>query len=121
MIYGIGCDLVKVARIKNLYKKFQDSFLKKIYTDDEIANAPDDDDAYTQYLAKRFAAKEAVAKALGTGIGAVIAFNEIEIFKEGSQKPMVRLLRQIDGVGQIHLSISDDHEYAIAQVVIERL
>ena len=120
MIYGIGCDLVQVARIKNLYLKFKKRFLKKVFTEYEIANSPKNEKSFIEYLAKRFAAKEAFAKAMGTGIGCLISFNEIEVFKENSSKPQIRLLKNINGIGSIHLSISDDRAYAMAYVIIEK-
>jgi holo-[acyl-carrier protein] synthase len=70
-------------------------------------------------LAKRFAVKEAFAKALGTGIGETVAFKDIEIFKNTKNQPQIRVLKKIDNIGKIHVSISDDQDNAIAFVTIE--
>lgn len=119
MILGIGCDIVKIARIEGVYHKFGSKFLDKIYTPLEIKHAPQAPSAFIKYLAKRFAVKEAFAKALGTGIGKHISFKEIEVYKNETNQPQIRLHKEIDNIGKIHASISDDSDYALAFVTIE--
>ena len=119
MILGIGCDIVKIERISSIYTKFGKKFLDKIFTKHELTHAPQFPGPFIKYLAKRFAVKEAFAKALGTGIGKSIAFKDIEVFKSSSNQPQVRLLKHLDNVGKIHTSISDDDEYALAFITIE--
>jgi len=119
MILGIGCDIVKIERISSIYAKFGKKFLGKIFTAYEIEQAPRFQDSFIRYLAKRFAVKEAFAKALGTGIGKSISFKDIEIFRNGSNQPQIRSLKELDNIGKIHVSISDDADYVIAFVTIE--
>lgn len=115
MISGIGIDIVEISRIKELalrQKKFVDRILtlneKKKY-DRLPAHRKD------EFLAGRFAAKEAFAKALGTGIGKECSFHDIEIVNDESGKPrIVKPFRE-----GVHLSISHSKEYAVAQVIIE--
>lgn len=119
MILGIGCDIVKIDRISNIYAKFGKKFLSKIFTPYEIEQAPQLQDAFIRYLAKRFAVKEAFAKAVGTGIGKNVSFKDIEVFRNNNNQPQIRLLKKLDNIGTIHVSISDDVGYAIAFVTIE--
>lgn len=115
MISGIGIDIIEIARIKALLerqKKFADRILtlneKKKY--DQLPGG-----RKAEFLAGRFAAKEAFSKAYGTGIGEKLSFLEIEIDSEPLGKPYIeKPLRE-----GVHLSISHSKEYAVAQVVIE--
>lgn len=117
MIFGIGCDIVSNDRIKLLLEKNEDAFLKKIFTEKEIAAAPA---GLTRigYFAKRYAAKEAAAKALGTGIGA-IAFTEIEILNSDQGKPICRFLKEEYSHLEAHVSLSDEESHSLAFIVIE--
>ncbi|MBS0235980.1 MAG: holo-ACP synthase [Proteobacteria bacterium] len=121
MIIGIGCDIVSVSRIKQAVESYGERFLKRIYTAHELARAPKGEQRYN-YLAKRFAAKEALAKAMGTGIGAAIAFADIEVYNHESGAPGLRLLNDLalasDAV--LHLSLADDAGMAQAYVIIEK-
>ena len=119
MILGIGCDIVKVDRISSIHAKFGKKFLNKIFTAYEIEQAPQLQDSFIRYLAKRFAVKEAFAKALGTGIGKSISFRDIEVIKNGNNQPQIRLLKELANIGKVHVSISDDADYALAFVTIE--
>jgi holo-[acyl-carrier protein] synthase len=119
MIIGIGCDVVQIPRIKLLVQESGERFLKRIFSDIEIElmiDGPNKD----SYIAKRFAAKEAFAKAVGSGIGHRMHFNNIEILKTPDGQPFFSqktLLLVGDGI-QAFLSISDDYPIAIAQVVL---
>lgn len=121
MIFGIGSDIVKVSRIRALLENKGPAFLAKIFTSSEIAQLSLNIDS-SGYIAKRFAAKEAFAKALGTGIGAQVGFHDIEIVKDSKGKPFFKLGKKLDELNKMHnfhLSMSDEKEFAIAYVVIE--
>jgi len=128
MIIGIGLDIVEIDRIDGVLKR-QPAFVKRILTEEEQRHIPDGSAArITEYIAGRFAAKEAMAKALGTGIGSALRFHDIEVVREETGKPAVRLASHIlerytlaRGILRIHLSISHSKEYAAAQVIIEQV
>ena len=88
-LYGIGTDIVSVDRIKKSLKK--KNFLKKLFNKEEVSKCSKLINSYNCY-AKRFAAKEAFSKALGTGISNGINFNEITILNEKSGKPFIKLI-----------------------------
>ncbi len=133
MILGIGIDLINVDRVLNLLQDFAQKFERKIFTASEIDKAQK---IIAQkraiFYAKRFAAKEAFAKACGLGIGRGINFCDIEIYNDDLGKPFIRLLndkekflQQHFGFGDqkiaIHLSLTDEEKVAQAMVVIEKL
>jgi holo-[acyl-carrier protein] synthase len=119
-ILGIGVDLVEVERITEAIGRHGQPFLRRLFTDREVAACG----TRHERLAARFAAKEAVAKAFGTGIGAAMAFPEIEVVNEPSGCPQIVLhgaaaaTAAARGVTAIHLSLSHTRSHAIAQVVI---
>lgn len=124
MICGVGIDIIDIARIQSLYQHHGRRFLHRVFTDKEIDYCESRNDP-AQHLSVRFAAKEAVVKALGTGFTKGIAFRDIEVIKEDG--PPVIILhdaarRMADSleVSKIHLSISHDRGSAIAFVVMER-
>ena len=144
MIYGSGIDLVSIERIKKIYHQFPDKFVKKIFTNQEIATFRQNNhykaESFTNFLAKRFAAKEATAKAFGTGIGNYFSFLDFEILKNQFSKPMLvvnhrkltNFLKQEPEIAKLslspsnfrfHVSISDETKgkdaFAIAIVIIE--
>ncbi len=125
MIYGIGSDIVAVERIRRLLTAYGDAFARRIL-------APEEWDAYrasanpANVLAKRFAAKEALAKALGTGLRHPVSLRNISISHNELGRPefslspeLAQLLRQ-RGVGRQHLSLSDEKDLACAFVVLEQ-
>ncbi|MDK2124241.1 holo-ACP synthase [Parachitinimonas caeni] len=124
MIYGIGTDLVENARIAELYEKYGDRFLGQILTEAERAEFVQAKQPVA-FLAKRFAAKEAFAKALGTGIRHPVSFGKIGVGHEKGGRPLlqfddsVRDLMAERGVSRAHLSISDEHSMTAAFVVLE--
>lgn len=129
MIIGIGNDIIAISRIKRLLSYNRQSFLQKILTSDEITLLEEITNSarHAGYVANRFAAKEAFAKALGTGIGQYVAFKDIEIFKNPQGKPYFKfsdslklyLEKEYGSQPRTHLSMSDETEYAQAFVVIE--
>ncbi len=124
MISGIGTDLVSVKRIEAVIERLGDRFAQRILTDNELIVYMKRNRSVT-YLATRFATKEAVSKALGTGIGKV-SFHDIETFHLPTGGPAVRLhsyakrLQTEKKINSIHLSLSDESEYVVAVVVLER-
>lgn len=135
MITGIGTDIVSVKRVENLLKAFDQKFLEKIYTKKEIELSSQERFKNNilrkaLFLAKRFSAKEAFAKAIGLGIGRGINFCDIEITNDKNGKPEIKLLNKKDEFLKehlsckefsIHLSLSDEKEFAIATVIIEKI
>lgn len=112
----IGIDLVKVERISRIRAKFGDAFLRKFLTENEITLIKND-----RSLAGFYAAKEAIAKALGTGVGMDFSFLDAQIYKDEKGAPRVTLDPKIVakfGVQEISLSITHDGDYAIAAVMI---
>lgn len=133
MILGIGIDLVSVSRIEDLMRKFGEKFAQKIFTASEIAKAEKiacDDNLAPRaiFYAKRFAAKEAFAKACGLGIGRGIDFHDIEISNDNLGKPIIKILNNKEKFLQelfaikklsIHLSLTDEQPLAQAMVLLE--
>lgn len=123
MILGVGSDLVSLERIEKLIYRFGEKFVKRILSPDEVKHYAQSNNP-ASYLAKRFAAKEAVAKAFGTGIGKHLAFNEISVLNLPSGQPTVSFLGNSSefvkqtGMKAIHISLSDEKAYALAFVVI---
>ena len=125
MIYGVGTDIVSIDRVQNIISKNRDGFIKRVLTEYERALFSNKADS-AAYLAKRFAAKEAFSKALGTGIGRVVSFQDLTIRNNESGKPYflpsekLRLYLMEKGIKQGHLSISDESKYAVAFVILEQ-
>lgn len=123
MIKGIGTDIVSIARIAEAQQNFGERFAERILCENEMEKFRSLGDA-ANYLAKRFASKEAVAKAMGTGIGK-ISWHDIEIANDSRGAPRVipaeALQRQMTalGINRLHVSISDEHNFAVAFVVAE--
>ena len=122
-IAGIGTDIVEIARIKAALDKHGQRFAKRILHDNELAIYQHHQQP-ASYLAKRFAAKEAVAKALGTGIGKYVSFSEIETLNDTQGKPSVHYHGETKAyvhhqcISNSFLSLSDERDYAIAYVVL---
>jgi holo-[acyl-carrier protein] synthase len=127
MIVGTGIDLCGVARIRRMIRDHGDRFLSRTYTAAEVAYARRRKKGFEETLAGRFAAKEAVMKALGTGWREGVGFKAIEILNEESGKPYVVLhgktakkARRL-GVTGWHVTITHTEDLAIAAVIAERL
>ena len=123
-IYGIGTDVVNINRIKNSLKNKK--FINRLFNKNEIKKCNDQINKANCY-AKRFAAKEAFSKAIGTGIAKGINFKEIIVHNIKSGKPSIRLLGNTKKIVNrilnkkkfnIFLSLSDDKPFAVATVVI---
>lgn len=125
MIVGIGVDIVELERVERSWRRFGEKFAKKILSENEQARFADASD-HVAWLAKRFAAKEAVSKALGTGMRAGVQFRQIEVQGKPGRAPTVELSgaardRAAElGVTDALLSISDERHYAVAFAVLER-
>lgn len=125
MIFGIGTDIVEIARIEASIKQFGDDFAKRILAESELENY-EKSTIKPRFLAKRFAAKEAFSKALGTGLRAPATFQNIAIGHDDLGKPILILaadlqaLLQTNTITQTHISISDEKNLAAAFVVLER-
>ena len=124
-IFGIGTDIVNIKRIEKLLKK-NSTFKKKIFTNEEINYCQKKNNPFS-YFAKRFAAKEAFSKALGTGIVKDVNFKNIQVSNNKNGKPFIKLKgdtaiffkRKIKSKkSSIYLSLSDDLPWAQATVII---
>ena len=121
-VVGIGIDLVEVARLDESIARHGERFLKRVFTDAEIAYCASMKSA-TPFYAARFAAKEAVSKALGTGIGAACGWLEIEVRRKAGGEPFVVLngaaaeTAQRLGIATVLLSLSHTEHYAVAQAI----
>lgn len=123
-VLGIGVDLVECARIQHSLDRFGDRFLHRVFTEGEIA--------YSQsmkfparHLAARFAAKEALSKAFGTGIGKAMGWKDIDVHKKPSGEPFVVLeggakqLAADQGVTKVLITLSHTDYHAMAMIVLE--
>ena len=125
MIFGIGTDIVEVERIKNLSSISK--FAKKILSKNELNTFNSlNKDQQIYFLSKQFAAKEAISKALGTGIGHEISLKNIEILRDEKGKPFFNAINELSsylsnlGITKTHVSLSDESNYAIAMVIVEK-
>ena len=123
-LYGIGTDIVRISRISKSIKK--KSFVNRLFNKDEILKCNKTKNSVNCF-AKRFAAKEAFSKALGTGVAKGINFKEIIILNEKNGKPYIKLIDETKKVVdkklkikkyKISLSLSDEDKYAVAFVTI---
>lgn len=128
MIIGVGMDLVEIKRIDKLLQRTGgERFLARILTPAELALAEERRARLAEFVAGRFAAKEAIVKALGCGIGDKAGFLDIEVLPEGSGRPEARLRSEARGRLQlppetkIHLSITHTGELAAAYAVVENM
>lgn len=124
MIYGIGIDLVRISRLEEVVNRRGKRFLERVFTPQEIEYCSSKA-LKIQHYAVRFAAKEAVFKAFGTGWSQGVTWHDVEVFSDEEGRPQVRLsgkcqqlARELQ-VKQILVSLSHDGDYAIAQALIE--
>lgn len=128
MIVGIGSDLADIRRIERTLERFGDRFVQRVFTEIEQEKSERRRERAASY-AKRWAAKEACSKALGTGLRMGVAWREMGVVNLSSGQPTLRLsggaatrlarLIPPGKVPRLHLTITDDHPYAQAFVVIE--
>ena len=124
MIYGIGTDIVEISRIIKM--KSLSSFSEKILSPNELEIASQyENDKLIKYLAKQFAAKEAISKAFGTGIREPILIKDIEIMRDKIGKPYLNPLAGVKksiidlGITKSHVSLADESDYVIAFAILE--
>ena len=128
MILGLGNDIIDIRRIEKALERYGERFLARVFTATERAKSDARAGRAASY-AKRFAAKEACAKALGTGMRAGVFWRDMGVVNARSGRPTMKLtggaLRRLAAMTPpgmtplIHLSLTDDHPYALAFVVIE--
>jgi holo-[acyl-carrier protein] synthase len=124
MIFGIGTDIVEVARIEASITQFGDDFAKRILSPSELPSYQDSK-IKARFLAKRFAAKEAFSKALGTGLREPATFQNIAVSHDDFGKPVLLLAAELQkyldskNITQAHITISDEKNLAAAFVVLE--
>ena len=125
MIYGIGIDIIDIRRIRRVINKYGQRFKNKCFHESEIKRS-DNKLNSVESFAKRYAAKEACAKALGTGLAKGVFWKDIEIRNNKFGKPYVVLHKnakkyleeKISKISKIEVSLSDEKNYAIANIII---
>ncbi|GAA0452552.1 holo-ACP synthase [Alkalibacillus silvisoli] len=120
MIKGTGIDITELDRIKNLLEK-QPRFIQRILTEKEQERyySYSNYNRQVEYLAGRFAAKEAYSKAMGCGIGKELSFQSVEIISTHHGQP--QFLLNNERMHGVHVSISHSKDYVVAQVIIEQV
>lgn len=122
MIYGIGIDIVKIDRMRTVVEKWGKKFLERVFTENEISYCYEKKEPYLS-LSVRFAAKEALIKAIGSEIP--VSLTDIEVMNYGSGRPYIKLNGRLQNffkeksIINTHLSLSHEREYGVACVVIE--
>ena len=123
MIYGIGTDIVHINRMRDDLNKYGDKFARRILTEAEFAEFQGKSNQ-AAFLAKRFAAKEATAKAMGTGFSQGLSLHHIGVEHDEAGKPVLDFsgvaekFLQEKQIKQTHLSLADEREYAVAFVTL---
>ncbi len=123
-IIGLGTDLVELARLAQSVERSGEAFLAHTYSVDELAAVPPKGPMRLAFLGGRWAAKEALAKALGTGIGASCSLREISVLNDAAGAPVLTLsgkaqrTAEAKGVRRILVSISHEKNYAMATVIL---
>jgi holo-[acyl-carrier protein] synthase len=125
MVLGVGTDLIETKRIEESIDRFGKRFLERVFTEGEIAYCMRKKKNAAESFAARFAAKEAGAKALGTGISRGITWKELEVRREASGRPTLHLSGRAAemaggmGVRRVQLSLTHSRELAMAIVIVE--
>ncbi len=123
MIYGIGTDIVRVARMQKNIDNHGDAFVERILTDAEKRDYATDA-RKAHFLAKRFAAKEATAKAMGTGFSNGLSLQHIGVSHDAAGKPQLEFsgyaaeFVRAKGITQAHISLADEEDHAVAFVTL---
>jgi len=124
-IFGIGTDLVNINRVQRLYNKYGQKFVDKILLPEEKKLLQSNRDP-VKFLANRFAGKEAAAKAFGTGFSQGVSWKDIGVTKNLSGQPKLIFSKKIKAllaqkeILSAHISLTDDHPWAIAFVILEK-
>lgn len=125
MIYGTGVDLIRIQRMEQVIQRWGERFTQRVFTAEEIRFCRQRPVPHAAF-ALRFAAKEAFSKALGTGMRQGVRWRDIAVRHEPSGKPDLELtgrslqMCRDTGITGVHVSLSDDGEYGVAMVVLER-
>lgn len=122
MIVGIGIDVVEIYRMKKVINEWGNFFLEKVFTESELKYAQTKKN-FVQHLAARFAAKEAVAKAISTGWSGIFRWKDVEVSNDVSGKPLIALygkLKEHFSENKIFVSLSHSENVVVAFVVIEK-
>ena len=126
MIYGVGIDIIEIKRIKKVIQKYGNRFKKRCFHKDEIIRSEKKYNTVESY-AKRYAAKEACAKAMGTGLARGVFWKDIEVKNNKYGKPYILLhnnakkfLNLDSNEYEINLSLTDEKEFAIANVILSK-
>ena len=125
MIYGIGVDLVDIERIARVLERWKERFIQRVFTPEEAETCLKRAKPASPF-ALRFAAKEAFSKALGLGMRQGVRWKDVEVFHHPGGKPGLRILgRSLEicrknNITGYHVSLSDDGEYGVAMVVLEK-
>lgn len=126
MIFGIGTDIVSVSRMQSALQRHGERFAERILAEEELEEYRQSSKP-AQFLAKRFAAKEAAAKAFGTGFRNGLAMNDFIVAHDALGKPLLQFAGRAEqfcseqGVGEAFLSISDEKEHAVAFVTLMKI
>ena len=124
MIVGVGTDIVEIARIHDMVERHGDRFMERVFTEDELRYAVGKS-RQGEHLAVRFAAKEAVLKAIKTGVGPGTSLHEVEVLRGDKGAPEIKLhgrtaqVAASKGVQRVHVSLSHTGAYGIAFAVCE--
>ena len=123
MVKGIGVDIIEIERIKKSIEELGDNFLQKIFTPGEIAYCNSKPNTH-QHFAARFAAKEALSKAMATGWSGGFRWKDVEVMNESSGKPLLTLhgsMKEILSQCSVLVSLSHSDHHVVAMVVLEEL
>ena len=126
MIFGLGTDIAEIVRVAEVYESTGDGFVDRILTEEEKQKIPKNPALIPAYLAKRFAVKEAAAKALGTGINKGVSFLDFTTTHNELGAPSLLVtgkaaeIAASEGIHTWHVSISDEKHYALATVIAEK-
>ena len=123
-IIGTGIDIVEISRIAKSYERYKDNFASKILYDNELSEFKSASNQIA-FLAKRFAVKEAFVKALGTGIRDNVNWRKMYVEHDDKGKPSLAFTKEFAQeieaeTLEIHISISDEKEYVVAQALITK-
>jgi holo-[acyl-carrier protein] synthase len=122
-VKGVGVDLAQMSRLRRVVERWDERFLRRVFTEDEIAYCRRRRDPIP-HLAARFAAKEATLKALGTGLSMGVKWRELEVRRERGEAPTMvltgrtRALARAKGASRVLLSLTHDGDYAMAQALL---
>ncbi len=123
MIFGIGTDIVHVVRMEKSLKRFGEKFPKRILTENELADYQKEKKR-ANFLARRFAAKEATVKAMGLGFSGGLGWRQIGVNHDDRGKPLLEFngfaseFVRNNGIVETHVSLADEDEYAVAVVAL---